>query len=216
MYKQIKLNIISNAIFLKLKSLYDQEVLLKENILFGQLEDIKKITGTEENLNPNVTLKLIQDLVKCENGGLLNSIKYIEHRQYTDGNQKLKYVKYGKWTLVHTNSTHDSHGTALLLSEKVMQRVLSIDQLSPRIIYAHIDGNPKYCVLSEYAPTELAISNEKEKFYNDLKDFLLSLPQQTTTILAGDFNARIGDDKHEVFPNIVGKHCFYENTNEND
>ena len=77
MYKQIKLNIISNAIFLKLKSLYDQKVLLKENSFFGQLEDVKKITGTEGDLNPNVTLKLIQDLVKCENAGLLDSVKYM-------------------------------------------------------------------------------------------------------------------------------------------
>ncbi|CAF0934048.1 unnamed protein product [Brachionus calyciflorus] len=81
-----------------------------------------------------------------------------------------------------------------------MQRVLLIDQISPRIIYAD---------------TEMEISNEKEKFYNDLKDFLLSLPHHTTKMLAGDFNARIGEDKHEVFPNIVGKHCYHAATNDN-
>jgi hypothetical protein len=88
--------------------------------------------------------------------------------------------------------------------------------ISNRIIAAHLFGNPKTCIIAAYAPTE-ASENEagKDQFYEDFDKFISSIPPHTVTIVAGDFNAHIGEDSHITMPKVVGRNCCHDKTNGN-
>ena len=79
----------------------------------------------------------------------------------------------------------------------------------------HLNGNPRMCIISAYAPTETADDTAKESFYEDLKELPLSIPQHTIIIIAGDFNARLDRDSHLTNSKIVGNCCFDNSTNDN-
>jgi len=77
------------------------------------------------------------------------------------------------------------------------------------LLAIHLKGNPKVCFVSVYAPTNNANVYVKDAFYNDLTEFIKTIPPHTITILAGDFNARIGRDSHISNPRVVGNHCYH-------
>ena len=60
-------------------------------------------------------------------------------------------------------------------------------------------------MLSIYAPTMTQSAENKEKFYEELRNFLYSVPRQDKLILMGDFNARVGNDI-ESWKGVLGSH----------
>ena len=75
---------------------------------------------------------------------------------------------------------------------------------SDRIIAAHLEGNPKVCIISAYAPTETSSDEAKNSFYDDLSEVLLSIPPHTVVVLTGDFNARLGRDSYTTNKRVIG------------
>jgi exonuclease III len=138
-----------------------------------------------------------------------------EHRLKT--NENINYITTDSgWILAHTNSNHQSHGVAILYSKRISNIISGVVFKSNRIIAAHLNGNPKTCIIAAYAPTEASTDeSEKSSFYNDLEDLISSIPPHTVTIVAGDFNARLGKDSHLSTPKVVGPNCYHDNTNEN-
>jgi hypothetical protein len=61
-----------------------------------------------------------------------------------------------------------------------------MEHKSDRIIATHIDGNPKMCIISAYAPTNSSPDTAKTAFYSDLSDLVLKIPPHTVIIMAGD------------------------------
>ena len=64
-------------------------------------------------------------------------------------------------------------------------------------------------LLSIYAPTQMADSDIKDQFYDELESELSSIPRSEELFLLGDFNARVGSDREAWFdclgPYGVGK-----------
>jgi exonuclease III len=104
----------------------------------------------------------------------------------------------------------------ILYSERIKKVVTSVDKISDRIIATHLQGNPRVCIITAYAPTETDTEAAKDSFYIDLREFILSLKKHTTIITTGDFNARISKDSHVTNARTVGPSCFHEETNDND
>ena len=99
-------------------------------------------------LNDTVCQQLING---CETNNI-DKLAIQEHRQ--KGTEDLTTTPHGDWTLIHTRSSHDCHGIAFLYSKKIKQYITSVVRKSDRIIAAHLEGNPKVCIISAYAPTE--------------------------------------------------------------
>ncbi|XP_038072782.1 uncharacterized protein LOC119741153 [Patiria miniata] len=66
-----------------------------------------------------------------------------------------------------------------------------------------------------YAPTECSAVSDKDAFYTSLNDHLDQVKRHNIHLVLGDFNARVGLDSHSHHPTVVGRHCFYETTNDN-
>jgi hypothetical protein len=146
----------------------------------------------------NLTHKLQQIITGCENNKI--SILAIQEHRRLKTADSLNYEKIGNWTLAHTSSSHDSHGVAILYTNQIASNVASV---------------VKTCIISEYAPTETSAVDSKDRFYDDLRDLILSILTHTIIILAGDFNVRLGKDKRLTNRRIIGNNCYHDITNEN-
>ena len=156
----------------------------------------------------NVTHKIEQIIAGCE----ANNVSILatqDHRLKTTDD--LHYKPYGEWQ-VRTNSSHESHGTAILYNKQIASLVASVVRKSDRIISLHLHGNQKICIISAYALTETSANDVKDRFYEDLKEVLLSIPIHTIIILAGDFNARLGKESRSTNSRIIGNNCYHDIT----
>jgi hypothetical protein len=112
------------------------------------------------------------------------------------------------------NSSRTSHRVSLLYNKRVSKALVAIERKSGRVIAMQLDGNPKICIISAYAPTEVSTDEKaKDDFYYELESLATSLLTHTITITAG--NARICMDSHESNPQIFGPNFYHDKTNSN-
>ncbi|XP_014779877.1 craniofacial development protein 2-like [Octopus bimaculoides] len=57
-----------------------------------------------------------------------------------------------------------------------------------------LDHNTRATLVSCYAPTMVSTEQEKDDFYDQLRDVIFSYHHRDKLILMGDFNARVGTD----------------------
>ena len=174
--------------------------------------NVRTLADTTRESGRDIRHKLQQIIAGCEENKI-DILAIQEHRLVTQ--DSISYVNNGDWTLAHTNSSLECHGVAIIYSKRIKPLILGIEHKSDRIIAAHIEGNPRLCIISAYAPTETATTTAKDAFYNDLHDVVHNISPHTITLLIGDFNARIGLDSHESNQRIVGPNCYYAQTNDN-
>ena len=65
------------------------------------------------------------------------------------------------------------------------------------------------------APKESATADDKTEFYNNLEDHLEQVKTHDMHLVVGKVNARVGSDSHYTHPEVIGRHCIYEETNDN-
>ena len=58
----------------------------------------------------------------------------------------------------------------------------------------HLHGNRHATIISAYAPTLVSDDEEKQQFYDNLRDVLQAVPKGDKIVSTGDFNARVGKD----------------------
>ena len=107
---------------------------------------------------------------------------------------------------VHDDGHPHIRGVAVLLTPVVAQALLSWEPVSPRLLTARFNSKGrKVTIIQCYAPTNVAETQEKETFYDQLQAAMDKLPRRDLKILMGDLNARVGADNtnREL---IMGKH----------
>jgi len=174
--------------------------------------NVRTLADTIRETDRGIRHKLQQIIAGCEEHNI-DILAIQEHR--LTSTEPINYQKLGDWTLAHSSSPVESHSVAHLYNKRIAPLTLAVDHKTDRIIATHINGNPKLCIISAYAPTETSSTTAKNNFYEDLKELILAIPPHTVLMLTGDFNARIGKDSYETNPRIVGPACYYENTNDN-
>ena len=76
-----------------------------------------------------------------------------------------------------------------------------------RMLIAEFSGNPVTTVIVVYSPTNVAPSEEVEKFFEDLETAVRDVPEHNFMAILGDFNARLGPED-APFP-------YHDSTNRN-
>ena len=78
--------------------------------------------------------------------------------------------------------------------------------VSDRILAAHAKlGQKSLVFISAYAPTMNKSNETKDDFYHQLESYIEQLPKNNVLILAGDFNAKVGND-NSLYENVMGRH----------
>ena len=97
----------------------------------------------------------------------------------------------------------------ILLNDKACKTLIRVEMVSERIMIAHLHGNSMKTIIACYGPTHVSEIEDIETFYEQLSDYSRQIPKHNVHIIAGDFNAHLG--QRDGF-----KFAYHEMTNRND
>ncbi|KAK1901071.1 Craniofacial development protein 2 [Dissostichus eleginoides] len=85
-------------------------------------------------------------------------------------------------------------GVGLMLGPLARKALRRVYHHTDRILIAEFSGNLVTTVIVVYSPTNVAPSEEVEKFYEDLATAVRDVPVHNFLAILGDFNARLGPE----------------------
>ena len=89
------------------------------------------------------------------------------------------------------------NGVAIIVNKRVQNAVLGCSLKNDRMISVCFQGKPfNITVIQVCAPTSNAEEAEVERFYKDLQELLELTPQKDVLFIIGDWNAKVGSQKH--------------------
>ena len=84
-----------------------------------------------------------------------------------------------------------------MVNKRVQNALLGWNLKIDRMISVHLQGKPfNITVIQVYAPTSNTEEAEVERFYEDLQDLLELAPKKDVLFIIGDWNAKVGSQKH--------------------
>ena len=123
-----------------------------------------------------------------------------EHR-YTH-TEDIKYHKTGNgWKLATVSAMKNSvyatvGGVGMLLGQRALKTLNSIERIQPRMIAATFNGNPRARIISCYSPTNVSEESELVTFCDETELVTISLvrniPKHNVLVIGRDMNAQIG------------------------
>ena len=112
-------------------------------------------------------------------------------------------------TIIHSGREEGqphTHGVALLMTPEATRALLSWEPMSPRILTARFNSKGrKVTIIQCYAPTNVAVTEEKDDFYQQVQAAIDKTPKRDMKILMGDLNAKVGADNTNS-ELIMGRH----------
>lgn len=121
-----------------------------------------------------------------------------------------------KTTLFYSGNDEINHpnGVGILLDNKTSQAIISFIPLSDRAMLIKLNAQPTNVnIIQCYAPTAEKPDREVETFYKELRELLGYTKNNETTIIMGDFNAKVGNIEVDK---IVGKYGLGERNSRGD
>ena len=109
----------------------------------------------------------------------------------------IKRTETGHTIIYSGVENHHIHGVAIIMDLKASKALIEWEPISERIIRARFES--KYCKLTfiqVYAPTNEKEDEVKDDFYNLLNREIQKTPKHDMLMVNGDFNAKVGHDRH--------------------
>jgi len=99
---------------------------------------------------------------------------------------------------------HAREGVAVLLSERLREKVVEWKELSSRLMWVCVKwGVETWMFVSAYGPGTERSVEEREEFWKELSECVASAKEGWKVVVLGDLNARVGD---EVVENVIGRY----------
>lgn len=160
--------------------------------------------SSESQLNEviNAAIETKQDIICIQ-----------EHRLYHPDVIMKQHFLGENWLLITASSWKNTRnasigGIGILLSPRAQKALDNVEMISPRIIIASFNGNPKCTVISCYSPTNCSPEDEVSNFYDELSSLTRQVPKHNILIVGGDFNAKLGQETGYL-------HSFHKCSNRN-
>ena len=152
-------------------------------------------TFNTRTLNPTSRLN---ELIKNAKDQKIDIIAIQEHRFFHPETDivyhKIEDCHLATSPCLKNSSNSSVGGVGLLLSPKAMENLSNIEVISPRVIIADFEGNPKTTIISCYSPHNNNSDADIEQFYNTLRSTLENVPAHNFLVILGDFNAKLGSN----------------------
>ena len=109
------------------------------------------------------------------------------------------------WSGKSENEPHHS-GVGFAIRSKIASYLPSLPKgISDRIMVLTLERNISATLVSCYAPTMACSEQEKDDFYNQLRNVISNVQHKDKLIPMGDFNLRIGTDQ-QSWEGVLGYH----------
>lgn len=143
----------------------------------------------------------------------LQEIRYTTDKDidYIDNQTCPYYLIYAS---ANKQAKNKNGGVGILINKKYKEHIKKYEKISSTTLATHINTKPELIIISVYAPTESSNKEQKDKFYNDLEEYI-EKNKHSLTIIIGDFNAQLGTDAQNTNPNIIGRYTYHQKTNKN-
>ena len=127
----------------------------------------------------------VDELVLNAKKQLIDIIAVQEHRIFHPENG-LKYRTIDGYHLVTASCSKNTSnasvgGVGLLLSPRAMENLSSIEVISPRVVIAEFEGNPKTTIISFYSPHNSCSEEDIDDFYDTLRSTLENVPAHNSS-----------------------------------
>ena len=110
--------------------------------------------------------------------------------------ETVKYNTIGHGTLITSSWTNDqgasTGGIGIMLNKRSINSLCEVISHSERILISTFHGNPATSIIIIYSQTNSIEDEVINKFYNELRRAIETIPQHNVIIIIGDFNARMG------------------------
>ena len=89
------------------------------------------------------------------------------------------------------------NGVAIIVNKRIPNAVLGCNLKNYRMVSICFQGKPfNITVIQVYTPTSNAEEAGVEQFYEDLQDLLELTPKKDVLFIIGDWNEKVGSQKH--------------------
>ena len=111
--------------------------------------------------------------------------------------ETVKYNNSGHSTLITTSAWKNYQGAStggigIMLNKISINSVCEVISHSERILISTFNGNPATYIIVIYSHTNSSEDEVINKFYDELRRSIETIPHHNVLIIIGDFNARIG------------------------
>lgn len=153
----------------------------------------------------NVDGKLEQVVMEMErfNLKILGLAETHWNKDVEEAFEKSNYV------VIHSarKDTTCRQGVGFIIDKTVFQQLTHYECHSERIISATFKfDTQEFTFIQVYAPDSTYNESAIEDFYNQLQSIVNNTNKKANIILMGDFNAKVGGNSHENWPEVVGKY----------
>jgi exonuclease III len=108
-------------------------------------------------------------------------------------------------TCFHSGGDKHEFGVGFFVRRWIKATVASFTPVNERICHLQLYGTIKVNIICAYAPTEVSIDCNKDKFYDDLQLFCDRVPKRDIMIVLGDMNAHLGSNR-TGWETVLGKY----------
>ncbi|KAJ3603475.1 hypothetical protein NHX12_028221 [Muraenolepis orangiensis] len=150
------------------------------------------------------------ELAHCAEEREVEILGIPEHRRvHTD--DRIVYRRVERCTFITASAWRNeaqaaTGGVRLMLGPLVRKALRRVYHHTDRILIAEFSGNPVTTVIVVYSPTNMAPSEEVEKFATAVRD----VPAHNFLAILGDFNARLGpEDAPYPYHNSTNRNGTY-------
>ena len=114
----------------------------------------------------------------------------------------------GGYKLYYHGCERNKNGIGIILNPSLVGDVVEVKRQSDRIMRMKMDYKGSMLnVISAYAPQTGCDEEEKDKFWDEMDDVIISIPTEERVVIGADLNGHVGEDNVDC-KDVMGRHGF--------